>query len=280
MAPTVKTITNLLQVCVRGPSGAESGRFCFMAKVNLQPTDGFQLHGWMVTELHLDGGDLLTFALVHQFAQSGAGIYKGNTSYLSGWTGWSENTSRRHLADLVQKGLIEEVRGRDNNVPFCYYKLAPDFYEKHPAIFEVSPLKKRENHPSKIEVTAPQKLRGEYTYIENTRGNIHKEEREKKEERFRKPTVSEVKAYCEERRNTIDAQAFVDFYDSKGWKVGNTPMRDWKAAVRTWEAKRKNDPQPPTPSPKQEKKESLVEYYRRILKEINEENDDRSIDEQ
>jgi hypothetical protein len=44
-----------------------------------------------------------------------------------------------------------------------------------------------------------------------------------------------VKAYCLERGNRVDPQRFVDFYASKGWKVGNQPMKDWKAAVRTWE---------------------------------------------
>lgn len=49
------------------------------------------------------------------------------------------------------------------------------------------------------------------------------------------PTVSEVQAYCTERGNTVDPEKFVDFYTAKGWRVGKTPMRDWKAAVRTWE---------------------------------------------
>ena len=53
--------------------------------------------------------------------------------------------------------------------------------------------------------------------------------------RFIKPTAEEVRAYCAERGNRVDAQAFVDFYAAKGWKVGNAPMKDWKAAVRTWE---------------------------------------------
>ena len=57
--------------------------------------------------------------------------------------------------------------------------------------------------------------------------------------RFVKPTVEEIKAYCTERNNGIDAQSFFDFYQSKGWKVGNTPMKDWRACVRTWERKNK-----------------------------------------
>lgn len=56
--------------------------------------------------------------------------------------------------------------------------------------------------------------------------------------RFRKPSVEEVRAYCQERHNTVDAEQFVDYYESKGWRVGRNPMKDWKACVRTWERKR------------------------------------------
>lgn len=59
-----------------------------------------------------------------------------------------------------------------------------------------------------------------------------------KREGFTKPTLEEVRAYCTERKNTIDAETFMDFYTSKGWKVGNQPMKDWKAAVRNWERRR------------------------------------------
>ena len=53
--------------------------------------------------------------------------------------------------------------------------------------------------------------------------------------RFTPPTVDEVAAYCGERNNRIDPQTFVDFYASKGWVVGKSKMKDWKAAIRTWE---------------------------------------------
>ena len=52
---------------------------------------------------------------------------------------------------------------------------------------------------------------------------------------FEKPTVEEIAAYCAERKNEVDAQAFFDFYESKGWKVGAVKMKDWRASVRTWE---------------------------------------------
>ena len=53
--------------------------------------------------------------------------------------------------------------------------------------------------------------------------------------RFSPPSVDEVRAYCRERGNRVDPERFVDFYASKGWKVGKNPMADWKACVRTWE---------------------------------------------
>ena len=56
-----------------------------------------------------------------------------------------------------------------------------------------------------------------------------------KRKRFSAPSVDEVRDYCRERGNSIDAETFVDFYASKGWKVGNTPMKDWQSAIRTWE---------------------------------------------
>ena len=53
--------------------------------------------------------------------------------------------------------------------------------------------------------------------------------------RFSPPSVAEVATYCRERGNIVDPEAFVDFYAAKGWKVGNAPMKDWRASVRTWE---------------------------------------------
>ena len=55
--------------------------------------------------------------------------------------------------------------------------------------------------------------------------------------RFAPPTVDEVRAYCQGRQNGVDPQRFVDYYTSNGWMVGKNKMKDWKAAVRTWEQK-------------------------------------------
>lgn len=66
-----------------------------------------------------------------------------------------------------------------------------------------------------------------------------------KNKRFVKPCLEDVVAYCKERGNDVDTQRFMDYYESNGWKVGKNPMKDWKAAVRTWE---KSSYQNPTPT--------------------------------
>ena len=59
---------------------------------------------------------------------------------------------------------------------------------------------------------------------------------------FKKPTLDEVKNYCILRKNNIDANAFIDFYESKGWQIGKEKMKSWKACVRTWESRQTNKP--------------------------------------
>ena len=61
----------------------------------------------------------------------------------------------------------------------------------------------------------------------------------KNSHRFVPPTVEEVRAYCEEQQNGIDAQHFVDYYTAGGWMRNKTPIKDWKACVRTWEKNRR-----------------------------------------
>ena len=65
--------------------------------------------------------------------------------------------------------------------------------------------------------------------------NNKKEDTNVSKKKFEPPTVDDVRAYCQERNNSVDPQTFVDFYSSKGWMVGKNHMKDWKAAVRTWE---------------------------------------------
>lgn len=78
-----------------------------------------------------------------------------------------------------------------------------------------------------------------------------------KSTRFVPPTLEQVQDYCRERGNDVDAQRFIDFYESKGWMVGKNKMKDWKACVRTWERGSKK-----SESPKNiDKLKALEDYY-------------------
>ena len=74
-------------------------------------------------------------------------------------------------------------------------------------------------------------------YTDNTNININNNNitYSNRKALFKKPTLDSVKSYCIERNNNIDAEAFLDFYESKDWKIGKNKMKDLKAAVRTWE---------------------------------------------
>ena len=70
--------------------------------------------------------------------------------------------------------------------------------------------------------------------VSNNIGDNNTPKTEKKE-RFKAPTVEEVKEYCTERGNNIDAQHFIDYYSARGWMLGKNHIKDWKACIRTWE---------------------------------------------
>ena len=65
---------------------------------------------------------------------------------------------------------------------------------------------------------------------------------------FNKPTVLDVKNYCDERQNNIDPEAFIAFYESKGWMIGKNKMKDWKQAIITWEKREYKKPKTQTMS--------------------------------
>ena len=59
--------------------------------------------------------------------------------------------------------------------------------------------------------------------------------------KFQKPSLIEIKQYCNDRKNNVDSNKWFDFYESKGWMIGKNKMKDWKAAIRTWE--KTNEPE-------------------------------------
>lgn len=95
-----------------------------------------------------------------------------------------------------------------------------------------------EENPQKPKLTQKTETETETETETNTETDTLSPNGEKSNKHFAPPSVDDVAEYCRFRGNDIDPEQFVDFYAAKGWKVGNQPMKDWKAAVRTWERRR------------------------------------------
>ena len=83
---------------------------------------------------------------------------------------------------------------------------------------------------------------------------------------FIKPTIDEIKEYCLERNNNVDAERFYNFYESKDWYVGKNKMKDWKACIRTWEQRDKVDV--PGWFGKEIKKENINEERKKLAEQL------------
>ena len=84
-----------------------------------------------------------------------------------------------------------------------------------------------------------------------------------KRKRFEKPTISDIEQYCIERNNNVNAEQFFDYYESNGWKVGKNSMKDWKAAVRTWERSEYRKP-----NSKKNSKEDAINVVNNLMNKL------------
>ena len=138
------------------------------------------------------------------------------------------------LRVLVSKGFVKVLN--DDLVSYIMdwninNTIRKDRY--HPCIYKDLVLQLTDGIPSDNQVTTNGIPR-------LGKDSIDKDSIDKKG-RFTPPTLSEVQAYVNEKGYHIDAESFIDFYASKGWMVGKNKMKDWKAAVRTWEKRRKDE---------------------------------------
>jgi len=221
-------------------------------KRTIEDSNFVTIHGWAITQLHLTSDEAIVYSLV-----DGAGAigFSDSISYLASWIGASEDTARRILRRLVDAGILEEERVAGKTTTYRCIPLANCKGSQiargrklqgvaAPAyIVNIDGEKAKEN-PSQIARGGGLVDTIDNIFNENKNNNIiiEKEEKEKKR-RFTKPTVEQIAEYCAKRQNDIIAEEFFDFYESKGWMVGKSPMKNWQAAVRTWEIKHKNDKQ-------------------------------------
>jgi len=82
--------------------------------------------------------------------------------------------------------------------------------------------------------------------------------------RFQKPTLEDIRQYCQEKELNVDAEQFYNFYESKGWVVGKSPMKNWRAAVCTWSKREKEIPQ----RKRATRQESVFEHNLKVMDQM------------
>lgn len=162
--------------------------------------------------------------------------------------GVAERTIMLRITELKKAGYVKQRRIQNSKGVFegCVW----DVYET-PSIHSATKPQCGTNHSVEQTTVWSNPQCGEIAPIRNTNNKEIPNSKEIPKEKniFRKPTFEEVSAYCLERNNGIDPEQFLDYYESKGWVVGKSKMKDWKACVRTWERNRKGKPTAIKPNP-------------------------------
>ena len=169
-----------------------------------------------------EGKEADVFAVINGYSQEGQGCFYGSLAQLSSFCGIkSKTTTQKILKSLVEKGAIVKGDESHNGVRFCTYKVNKNWYGM-PKI-DMGGMSEIDNN--------------------NKREYINNNSLYKGSSRFQKPTIEEIRQYCQESRLDVDAEQFFLFYESKGWVIGKSPMKSWKAAVCTWSRRQKETPQ-------------------------------------
>lgn len=156
----------------------------------------------------------------------------------------SEKQIRNAIAHLVEEGLIETGHYNENPHDRTLWYAVTEKGEQTVKMSACILPKGQMTFSEKGKCIVNNILLSNYTDNKPNNKQNNKTERliearaRKEKKRFCPPSVEEVRAYCEERGNSIDPETFIDFYAMKGWRVGKEPMKDWKAAVRTWERRK------------------------------------------
>ncbi len=150
-----------------------------------------------------------------------------NNDYFSQLYQVSKKSISRWVKQLLDKGYIssEIIYEKDSKKVLNRYLKIGDY----PMDKNVLPYGQKKEYPTDKKVTD-----------NNTYNNTLNSILDESKINFKKPTLDEVKNYCIERNNGIDYQKWFNYYTANGWKVGKNPMKDWKAAVRTWESNNDN----------------------------------------
>lgn len=146
----------------------------------------------------------------------------------------SKDAVNNALNELIKHGYVVRTQRVGENGQYEGYEY--DIYETPQAGVSEKPFTEKPFTDNSITENQAQSISNiSNTKVLNTKDICLLENSRKS--KFIPPTVEEVRAYCLERNNGVDPEKFVAFYTSNGWKVGKNPMKNWKAAVITWEKK-------------------------------------------
>ena len=209
------------------------------------------IHAWMISRLGLSGASLIIYAVIFGFSQDGESYFRGSRQYLADWCNCSLSGVKKCLKQLQEIGLIEQVHhSKDNQEVFYRANMEPR--SQNDLGHKVTEARSQSDRGvgSKVTEARSQSVPANKDNIEdNIADNIvDKIECDivvcetTKRPRFKKPTFEEVKTYIEENGYTsVDPDRFYAYYEANGWKVGRNSMKDFKAAIRMWSARDKND---------------------------------------
>lgn len=206
------------------------------------------IQGWMIEDLNLGGNELIVYAVIYGFCRDGRNWYQLSQDYVAKWCGITTRGLRKILKSLEERELIR-VNYHGKGECSEYMTLKPEAEQSSGEYRNSVPVVEEQSSASggtqfrqyRNSVPPVEELSSSNTYnninnnINNINNNIIGDAPEKKRKKFVKPSIDEIIEYCRERQNHVDPQKFYDHYESNGWMVGKNAMKDWKAAVRTWE---------------------------------------------
>ena len=206
--------------------------------------------GWFITiqqemrdHLGLKGNELIVFAFINGYSQEGQGCYYGGLANLQRVCGIaSRQTAIDILKSLMAKGYIVKSEQLFNGVKMISYSVSPIIGQDVQKMDKGCP-ENGHNNIGDININSLS-LKGS--------------------SRFQKPSIEEIRQYCQEKGYNVDAEQFFNFYESKGWVVGKSPMKNWRAAVCTWNKREKEIPQ----RKRESRKESVLEHNLKVMDQM------------
>lgn len=165
--------------------------------------------------------ELVAYAIIFGFSQDNESTFNGSLSHVESALMCSRHTAIDVLKSLEDKGLIVKEQYVINSIKHNRYSVfAPVVQKLHYGSAEIAPNNKIDNNIPPTTLFP----------IEN-KDSVPQWGTSK---RFVKPSIEDIVQYCKTKGITLDAEKFYYYYESKGWVVGKSPMKNWKAAIQTW----------------------------------------------